>query len=140
MVENGSNPETVMVGLLCVWWSLLSPSLGFSRREANRQTPDDYSSEPRRRRQMTEPRRREGQGTGTPAPDFHRAALAYLLALVRAQVPLHETRAITATAVVRARARGLTDSGRSWEWRGDVPVSATTSPSQRHDLLSLPPH
>jgi hypothetical protein len=46
-------------------------------------------------------------------------AYSYLLALVRAQAPLHETRAITATAVLEARARGLTDSRRSWHWRHD---------------------
>jgi hypothetical protein len=67
----------------------------------------------------------EGQGMGTPAPDPYRAALAYLLALVRAQVPLHVERAITATAIVTARARGLTDSRRSWEWRADKPIDVT---------------
>jgi hypothetical protein len=62
----------------------------------------------------------ERGGTGlTQVPDPYPAALAYLLALVRAEVPLHIERAITATAILEAHRLGLTDSRRSWEWRSD---------------------
>jgi hypothetical protein len=67
----------------------------------------------------------EGQGTDALGPDPYRAALAYLLALVRAQAPLRETKALASTGILEARKHGRTDSHRMWHWRDDKPVDIT---------------
>jgi hypothetical protein len=81
-----------------------------------------------------------GQGTGAPAPDPYRSALAYLLALVRGEASLNEHKAIASTAVCESHRRGLTDSRRSWSGEATSPSTPPSSPWMRHDLPSLRSH
>jgi hypothetical protein len=55
----------------------------------------------------------QGQGVGLAHPHAtipYSVAYSYVLALVRAQAPLRETKAITSTAILESHRKQLTDS------------------------------
>jgi hypothetical protein len=69
----------------------------------------------------------DGQAMGYPHATIpYPDAYAYVLALVRAQAPLRETKALASTGICEARKHGIADTRRSWHWRDDGrPVDVT---------------
>jgi hypothetical protein len=71
----------------------------------------------------------QGQGMGHvphhPYAIPYQYALDYLVRLLTGEAHYVEARAVQATGIVKAHARGPIDSHRSWHWRGHVPIDIT---------------
>jgi hypothetical protein len=60
-----------------------------------------------------------GQGMG------YQYARLYLVSLCRGEARLNLHRALEATGICQSHKHGLTDSHRTWHWRGHVPIDIT---------------